>query len=83
MAVKSKSVKSKTMTKGARVGRILVNLLLGVVVLVFVIAISFILLQISGKNSLYSMADNGKMITTGRRVISGLREFITDTMTIY
>ncbi len=64
MAVKSKSVKSKTMTKGARVGRILVNLLLGVVVLVFVIAISFILLQISGKNSLYSMADNGKMITT-------------------
>ena len=64
MAVKSKSAKSKTMTKGARVGRILVNLLLGVVVLVFVIAISFILLQISGKNSLYSMADNGKMITT-------------------
>ena len=40
------------------------NLLLGMVVLIFVIAISFLLLQISGKNSLYSRADNGEMVAT-------------------
>ena len=40
------------------------NLLLGVVVVIFVIAISFLLLQISGKNSLYSRADDGEVIGT-------------------
>ena len=40
------------------------SLVLGVVVLIFVIAISFLLLQISGKNSLYSRADNGEMVNT-------------------
>lgn len=50
--------------KRASLPRILVSLSLGVVVLIFVIAISFLLLQISGKNSLYSRADNGEMVAT-------------------
>lgn len=53
---------------GGRVGRTLVNVALGVVVVVFVMAISFILLQIAGKNSLYSHADGGELMTT----LSGL-----------
>ena len=52
------------MAKRTSFPRILVSLVLGVVVLIFVIAISFLLLQISGKNSLYSRADNGEMIAT-------------------
>lgn len=64
MAARNRNANGKTMTKGARAGRLVFNLLLGVVVLIFVIAISFLLLQISGKNSLYSKADNGKMVTT-------------------
>ncbi len=50
--------------KRVRPGRLFINLLLGMVVLIFVMAISFLLLQISGKNSLYSKADSGKMVTT-------------------
>lgn len=44
--------------------RIIINIVLGVVVLVFVGAISFLLLQISGKNSLYSRADDGELLST-------------------
>lgn len=47
-----------------RGSRVLLNVLLGVVVLVFVAAIAFLLLQISGKSSLYSKANNGEMILT-------------------
>lgn len=56
--------KGAVMAKRASLPRILVSLVLGVVVLIFVIAISFLLLQISGKNSLYSRADNGEMVNT-------------------
>lgn len=50
--------------KGMSFSRIMINTVLGVVVLVFVVAISFLLLQISGKNSLYSRADDGEILTT-------------------
>ncbi|MCI9144137.1 MAG: LCP family protein [Lachnospiraceae bacterium] len=50
--------------KEKRVRRILVRTLLGVVVLIFTGAIVFLVTQISGKNSLYSHADSGEMITT-------------------
>lgn len=56
--------KGAVMAKRANLPRILVSLVLGVVVFIFVIAISFLLLQISGKNSLYSRADNGEMVNT-------------------
>lgn len=50
--------------KGVSLSRIIINTTLGAVVLVFVVAISFLLLQISGKNSLYSRADDGELLTT-------------------
>lgn len=49
---------------GNRAFRMLVNIVLGVVVVVFVMTISFILLQIAGKNNLYSHADSGEMLVT-------------------
>lgn len=61
MATKNRNIGGKA-AKGAKTGRVLLNLMLGVVVLIFIIAISFLLLQISGKNSLYSRADTGKMV---------------------
>ena len=56
-----------TMTKGRagrKVGRILMSVFLGVVVLIFVAAIVFLILQVSGKNSLYSRADSSQIVTT-------------------
>lgn len=50
--------------KGPRIRRIIMNTVLGTVIVVFVAAISFLLLQISGKNSLYSRADSEEMLST-------------------
>ncbi len=63
MPARNRDAGERTAVKKVRVGRVLFNLLLGVVVMIFVIAISFLLLQISGKNSLYSRADDGQMIS--------------------
>lgn len=49
---------------GVRILHILMKTLLGVAVTIFICAISFLILQIFGKNSLYSNADNGEMIKT-------------------
>lgn len=49
---------------GRKIGRILMSIFLGVVVLVFVAAIAFLILQVSGKNSLYSRADSSQIVTT-------------------
>lgn len=51
-----------------KIRRIVVKILLGMVVLVFLAAVSFLALQISGKNRLYSRADSKEMIAT----LSGL-----------
>nr|WP_300565358.1 LCP family protein [uncultured Acetatifactor sp.] len=64
MPARNRDAEGKTAVKKMRGGRIVFNLLLGVVVVIFVIAISFLLLQISGKNSLYSRADDGEVIGT-------------------
>ena len=64
MPARNRDAEGKTAVKRMRGGRIVFNLLLGVVVVIFVIAISFLLLQISGKNSLYSRADDGEVIGT-------------------
>lgn len=50
--------------KSLQFHRIMINIALGAVMLVFVAVISFLLLQISGKNSLYSRADNGELMAT-------------------
>lgn len=63
----NKQEQGNTMTKGhsgRKVGRILMSVFLGVVVLVFVAAIAFLILQVSGKNSLYSRADSSQIIST-------------------
>lgn len=54
----------KPVTAAGRLKRGLVTTLLTIVVLIFVAAVGFLLLQISGKNSLYSRADEGEMIST-------------------
>lgn len=51
-------------SKGVRVRHVLMYVLLGIVVLVFLCAIAFLILQISGRNSLYSRADSKEMVRT-------------------
>ena len=60
--------RDRTGAERGRGRRALVNIALGMVVLVSVAAVSFLLLQVSGKNSLYSHADSGEMMST----LSGL-----------
>lgn len=62
----NKRSEANAMTKGKsgrKLGRILMSVFLGVVVLVFVAAIVFLILQVSGKNSLYSRADSSQMVS--------------------
>ena len=48
--------------KEKRIRRLLVKIMLGAAVLVFLGAVGFLALQISGKNRLYGKADSGEMI---------------------
>lgn len=54
--------KAENANFGVRILHILMKIFLGVAVAIFICAISFLILQIFGKNSLYSNADNGEMI---------------------
>ena len=53
---------TENMRAGARILRTLMKILLGAAVAVFLCAIAFLILQILGKNSLYSRADSGEML---------------------
>ena len=48
--------------KENQIWHIIVKIMLGMVVLVFLGAVAFLALQISGKNRLYSNADNTEML---------------------
>ena len=52
------------LTVPGRVRRLLITILLAIIVLIFLAAVGFLLLQISGKNSLYSKADDKKIVST-------------------
>lgn len=52
------------MKTGVRILHILTKILLGVAVTIFLCAIAFLILQILGKNNLYSRADNEEMVKT-------------------
>lgn len=52
------------LTVPGRIRRLLITVLLAIIVLIFLAAVGFLLLQISGKNSLYSKADDKKMVST-------------------
>ena len=63
---------TENMRAGARILRILMKILLGAAVAVFLCAIAFLILQILGKNSLYSRADSGEIIRTLSEVTARL-----------
>lgn len=52
------------LTVPGRIRRLLITVLLAIIVLIFLAAVGFLLVQISGKNSLYSKADDKKMVST-------------------